>query len=285
MSFYERTWFIILMLIFIFPVGLYLMWKYKKFNKVVRIIITVICVIALIDNIFGESNAGNTSVKESTTAETEANESTTKKVDDSEKKNKENSEDDKLEQEQTEKEEQKRLEELEKDKAKAEKEEQKRLETIEKEKKDKEREQAEKKKADQEKRKKEKEEIALKENMFDEQLELQVQEYAKGLKLISEFFIFVGDNPQLMNTSEYRKSTDEMIAMLNRMLTSANNLEAPKSKQDVKKDYQDIITTTLHAVDLFVSGGKTYDMTQMEEGAMKMQEVNEKIESFVDKVN
>lgn len=40
---YQRTWFIWLMLIFIFPMGLYLMWKYKKrWKTFVKIIITVI---------------------------------------------------------------------------------------------------------------------------------------------------------------------------------------------------------------------------------------------------
>lgn len=47
--FYSKTWFIILMMFFCcFPVGIILMWKYKKFNKPIRIIITVffaLCVI------------------------------------------------------------------------------------------------------------------------------------------------------------------------------------------------------------------------------------------------
>lgn len=38
---YASTWFIILMLIVFWPVGLYLMWKYKKFSLVARIILTV----------------------------------------------------------------------------------------------------------------------------------------------------------------------------------------------------------------------------------------------------
>lgn len=40
--FYQSTWFIILMLFCCcFPIGLFLMWKYKKFPKAVRIIISV----------------------------------------------------------------------------------------------------------------------------------------------------------------------------------------------------------------------------------------------------
>lgn len=47
-KFYQRTWFIILLLIFFFPVGLFLMWKYSDWNKIVKIIITVLLVIFFI---------------------------------------------------------------------------------------------------------------------------------------------------------------------------------------------------------------------------------------------
>ena len=40
-KFYQTTWFIVLSLIFFFPLGLILMWKNKKFGKIARIIITV----------------------------------------------------------------------------------------------------------------------------------------------------------------------------------------------------------------------------------------------------
>ena len=40
--FYSKIWFIVLMLLFCcFPIGLFLMWKYKKFNKPARVIITL----------------------------------------------------------------------------------------------------------------------------------------------------------------------------------------------------------------------------------------------------
>lgn len=39
-NFYQKTWFCVLMLICFFPIGLFLMWKYEKFNQTVRIIIT-----------------------------------------------------------------------------------------------------------------------------------------------------------------------------------------------------------------------------------------------------
>lgn len=42
MKFYQKNWFIILMLLFIPPVGLVLMWVNKNFNKVIRIILSII---------------------------------------------------------------------------------------------------------------------------------------------------------------------------------------------------------------------------------------------------
>ena len=41
MKFYEKDWFIVLMIIVFFPVGLFLMWKYSKCHKAVKIIISV----------------------------------------------------------------------------------------------------------------------------------------------------------------------------------------------------------------------------------------------------
>lgn len=38
--FYKKTWFIIVMLIFIFPVGLILMWKYKDWTRMVKGVVT-----------------------------------------------------------------------------------------------------------------------------------------------------------------------------------------------------------------------------------------------------
>lgn len=43
-KFYEKMWFIVLMLIFVCPVGVFLLWKTKKLNKIVNIIITVIAI-------------------------------------------------------------------------------------------------------------------------------------------------------------------------------------------------------------------------------------------------
>ncbi len=47
-SWYKQEWFIVLSLLFIFPLGLFLMWKFSKWPSIARTIITVaISVIAL----------------------------------------------------------------------------------------------------------------------------------------------------------------------------------------------------------------------------------------------
>lgn len=52
--FYQSTWFIILMTFFcFFPLGLFLMWKYKKFSKPVRIAISAFFVVIMIASLFG----------------------------------------------------------------------------------------------------------------------------------------------------------------------------------------------------------------------------------------
>lgn len=49
---YEQTWVIVLFLIFFFPVGLFLMWRYAKWPTVVKIIVTVGIAILFIFFIF-----------------------------------------------------------------------------------------------------------------------------------------------------------------------------------------------------------------------------------------
>ena len=44
-KFYEKTWFIILMLIFISPVGIFLMWYFKEWNIEAKIIISIVFII------------------------------------------------------------------------------------------------------------------------------------------------------------------------------------------------------------------------------------------------
>ena len=48
MKFYEQDWFAVLMLILCFPVGLFLMWKYSKWHKAAKIIISVFFAIMVI---------------------------------------------------------------------------------------------------------------------------------------------------------------------------------------------------------------------------------------------
>ena len=42
MRFYQKTWFIILSLLFFFPLGIFLMWRYAGWNKIVKGVITAI---------------------------------------------------------------------------------------------------------------------------------------------------------------------------------------------------------------------------------------------------
>lgn len=41
-EFYEENWFVILMLILLFPLGLVLMWHYESFTKDTRIAVTAV---------------------------------------------------------------------------------------------------------------------------------------------------------------------------------------------------------------------------------------------------
>lgn len=53
----QKTWFTVLFLIIFFPVALFTMWKYKKFNKVARIIITAIFVISFVSAFLNQTTA------------------------------------------------------------------------------------------------------------------------------------------------------------------------------------------------------------------------------------
>ena len=69
MKIYEKNWFIILMLVVFFPVGLFLMWKNAKWHKTVKIIISVLVVaIAIFSN--GSEESKNVETKD-TNAEVE----------------------------------------------------------------------------------------------------------------------------------------------------------------------------------------------------------------------
>lgn len=71
MKFYEKTWFMWVCLIFIAPVGIFLMWKYNKFNKVARIILSVIFGLVFLIRITGDHTTKQTAgkVAEETTKE------------------------------------------------------------------------------------------------------------------------------------------------------------------------------------------------------------------------
>lgn len=59
---YTKSWFVILMLIVFFPVGLWLMWAYKKnWNIIVKILITAFFAYCFIESISSESNTNNSS--------------------------------------------------------------------------------------------------------------------------------------------------------------------------------------------------------------------------------
>ena len=48
MKFYEKDWFVILMLILCFPVGLFLMWKYSRWPSVAKIIVTIVIAVIVV---------------------------------------------------------------------------------------------------------------------------------------------------------------------------------------------------------------------------------------------
>lgn len=47
-KFYKKNWFVILMLILFWPVGLFLMWKYSPWSKTTKIIVTVVIAVLVI---------------------------------------------------------------------------------------------------------------------------------------------------------------------------------------------------------------------------------------------
>lgn len=69
--FYQKTWFVILMMFCCcFPVGLFLMWKYKKFNKPVRIIISSFFALCFVIGLFTNDESSSVVETTSTVVET-----------------------------------------------------------------------------------------------------------------------------------------------------------------------------------------------------------------------
>lgn len=77
MKWYQKTWVIILFLIFIWPVGLILMWTQGKFNKIARIIITLLFVIIAIAGCSGKGNTSKTSSSKESTISSVSSDTTT----------------------------------------------------------------------------------------------------------------------------------------------------------------------------------------------------------------
>lgn len=67
MKFYQKPWFTALILILFFPVGLFLMWKNRHFNKVARVVISVLIGIIVSYNMF----SGDSSTAQSTSTSTQ----------------------------------------------------------------------------------------------------------------------------------------------------------------------------------------------------------------------
>ncbi|WP_201738416.1 MULTISPECIES: hypothetical protein [unclassified Exiguobacterium] len=66
MKFYKKTWFTVLTLLLFFPLGLFLMWKYKKFNNIGRIVISVLFGFIFIGSLFGDEAPDQVHTTEST---------------------------------------------------------------------------------------------------------------------------------------------------------------------------------------------------------------------------
>ena len=83
-SWYKQEWFIVLSLLFIFPLGLFLMWRYSKWPSVAKTIVTVaIVVIALSSTTYvGSIKTDNheTQSTETTDNETKDNANETKNI-------------------------------------------------------------------------------------------------------------------------------------------------------------------------------------------------------------
>lgn len=83
-NWYEKNWAIILFLILFFPVGIFLMWKYSNWNKILKIVISVVFALIVIGNMNSKtpnttSTSTSTEIKESK-EEPKAEEKTTEQI-------------------------------------------------------------------------------------------------------------------------------------------------------------------------------------------------------------
>ena len=79
---YQKTWFIILMLIIFFPVGLFLMWRYSSWNKVVKILVSAVFAIALIISFVTPSDSSSKQTDNNEVVEQEQQEDLAKSLKD-----------------------------------------------------------------------------------------------------------------------------------------------------------------------------------------------------------
>lgn len=80
---YQKTGWIIALLILFFPIGLFLMWKYANWNKIIKIIITVLFALSLIGNMASPSTPQSEDLGK---AQTESSTEATEKMTDTEPK-------------------------------------------------------------------------------------------------------------------------------------------------------------------------------------------------------
>ncbi len=260
MKFYETTWFTVLMLLLFFPIGLFLMWKYQKFNKIARIALSVIFGFLIVGNIFGDSEENQletTSAIEKETASVEAE-------DESEKQTAEE-----LAAEQA------AIEEKEKADAEAKK------KTEQEEADAKIAKQAAEEKKKEEAKKAQMEALATQEVLFDAELGSQVTELGTGLSLIGDLFILLSTDPLAGQSEEFDYASEEIVKMLERLHENANALDAPSTRQEAKAAYIDIIEHTQQAADAGIEGVKSLDSDLINEGGVLMNEVNQMLESFM----
>ena len=76
MKFYQKNWFVILMLILFFPVGLFLMWKYANWRNYAKIIVTVAIALLVVVSYSLPADYSSTS-DQSASVQTQKSEKTT----------------------------------------------------------------------------------------------------------------------------------------------------------------------------------------------------------------
>src|SRR5699024_6983492 len=185
-KFYQKNWFVILTLIFVFPIVLYLMWRHTDWKpKTIKIVTGIVSFIFVL-NLFSSNDESKNDVSSTTNIEEPKTEEISKD-DETKEKEKENLESKKKEEEKKakEQEEKERKEKEQKEKEQKEKEEQEEKEKQKQEKletKKKEEEKKAKKQEEKERKEKEQKEKEQKEKEEQEEKEKQKQEEAKKKK-------------------------------------------------------------------------------------------------------